>query len=123
MALALQARWISRDYDQISGVLGLRSRNDNDFSLRYPSIATALSSFRMKPLLMVKSLFWDKTESLPLICSRIHGSTHADVFYYVFDLMILRGKDLREETLERDWHCWKVVSSPSFLTQSVPVCG
>jgi ATP-dependent DNA ligase len=82
------------------GVLGLRSRNDNDFSLRYPSITKALSKLPNDTVIdgEIVALGADGRPSFNLL--QDHGSTPPDLFYYMFDVMILTGKDVRGETLD-----------------------
>lgn len=82
-----------------AGMLALRSRNDNDFSLRYPSIARALSKLPNDTAVdgEIVALGEDGRPSFNLLQN--HGSTHPELFYYVFDVMIFAGKDVRGETL------------------------
>ena len=81
------------------GVLRLRSRNDNDFSLRYTSIAKALAKLPHETVIdgEVVALGQDGRPSFNLLQN--HGSTHPDLFYYVFDVLIVAGKDVRDEPL------------------------
>ena len=82
------------------GVLSLRSRNDNDFSLRYPSIAKALSKLPNDTVVDGEVVALDGAGRPSFNLLQNHGSTHPAVFYYVFDLLILEGKDIRGEGLD-----------------------
>jgi DNA ligase D-like protein (predicted ligase) len=80
--------------------LHLRSRNDNDFGLRYTAIAQALASLPANTVIdgEIVALGADGRPSFGLLQN--HGSTHPDLFYYVFDVPILNGRDLQAEPLE-----------------------
>lgn len=80
--------------------LNLRSRNDNDFSLRYPTIAQALSSLPTNTVIdgEVVALGEDGRPSFNLLQN--HGSTHPDLFYYVFDVLVFKGRNLQSQTLQ-----------------------
>ncbi len=82
------------------GVLSLRSRNDNDFSLRYPAVAQALAHLPNDTVIdgEVVALGEDGRPSFQLLQN--HGSSHPALYYYVFDLLVLAGKDVRGESLE-----------------------
>ena len=82
------------------GTLYFSSRNDNDFSVRYPSIAKALTKLPADTVIdgEIVALGEDGRPSFNLLQN--HGSTHPDLFYYVFDVMMLSGKDVCQETLE-----------------------
>lgn len=82
------------------GEIFLRSRNDNDFAVRYASIAKALSKLPNDSVIdgEVVALDSDGRPSFNLLQN--HGSTHPDLFYYVFDVMLVSGKDVCREPLE-----------------------
>ncbi len=81
------------------GVLHLRSRNDNDFTLRYALLTNALGKLPNETVIdgEIVALGEDGRPSFNLLQN--HGSTHPDLFYYVFDLMMLAGKDIRGQSL------------------------
>ena len=76
----------------------MRSRNDNDFSLRYPNIARALDKLPNNTITdgEIVALGPDGRPSFHLL----QNVRDANLFYYVFDLLMTGGKDLRRETLE-----------------------
>ncbi len=82
------------------GVLSLRSRNDNDFSLRYPAIAQALSHLPNDSAIDGEIVALDREGRPSFNLLQNHGSTHPDLFYYVFDLLIVAGNDVRGERLD-----------------------
>ena len=82
------------------GVLSLRSRNDNDFSLRYGAIAEALSQLPNDTAIDGEIVALDEAGRPSFNTLQNHGSTHPDLFYFVFDVLILGGKDVRGERLD-----------------------
>jgi ATP-dependent DNA ligase len=82
------------------GKLSLRSRNDKDFAARYPSIAKALVNLPNETTIdgEVVALGEDGRPSFNLLQNQ--GSTHADLFYYVFDVMLFSGLDMCSKPLE-----------------------
>jgi ATP-dependent DNA ligase len=71
-----------------------RSRNDNDFGLRYPAVTTArLSPFRIRQRLMADWWCWTKPgDCLSLLQN--YGSRSANVYCFGSDLVVLPGKDM-----------------------------
>ena len=86
------------------GVVGLRSRNDNDFTQRYAPIAKALTRLPNETVIdgEIVALGEDGRPSFNLLqnhASKNLSATYPDLFYYVFDVMVLTGKDVRGESL------------------------
>jgi DNA ligase D-like protein (predicted ligase) len=81
------------------GRLYLRSRNDNDFSLRYPSIAAALRSIPENTVLDGEVVAMDEQGRPSFNVLQNSASSVTSLFYYVFDVMILAGRDLMKEPL------------------------
>jgi bifunctional non-homologous end joining protein LigD len=80
------------------GRVYLRSCNDKDFNAKYPAIVHALALMPMRPLSTARS--WRKDESgRPSFNTLQKGSANAPLIYYVFDVMILAGKDVTNEPL------------------------
>jgi bifunctional non-homologous end joining protein LigD len=81
------------------GRIYLRSRNDNDFSSRYPAIATALSALPGETVVDGEIVALDDS-GRPSFSMLQNGASKAPLVYYVFDLMLLAGRDVTGETLE-----------------------
>jgi bifunctional non-homologous end joining protein LigD len=81
------------------GKVFLRSRNDNDFAARYTSIAKALSKLPKDSVIDGEVVALDQNGRPSFNLLQNHGSTHPDLFYYVFDVMIVSGKDVCREPL------------------------
>jgi DNA ligase D-like protein (predicted ligase) len=83
------------------GKLELRSRNDNDFALRYPSIAKALASLPDDTAVDGEIVALDAEGKPSFNALQNYGSSKADLIYYVFDLMVLAGEDVMGEQLRK----------------------
>jgi len=82
------------------GTVHLRSRNNNDFNGRYPLVVRGLSKMPNETVLdgEVVALDDDGRPSFNALQNFIPGTP---VVYYVFDLMMLEGRDVKGETLEQ----------------------
>ena len=83
------------------GKLQIRSRNDNDFALRYPSIAKALVSLPDDTAVDGEIVALDAEGKPSFNALQNYGSSKADLIYYVFDVMVLAGKDVMGEPLKK----------------------
>src|SRR5215475_11470852 len=79
------------------GKVQLRSRNDSDFTKRYPGIFAALQSLPDDTVIdgEVVALHEDGRRSSNLLQN--YGSFGAELVYYVFDVMVLAGRDVMRE--------------------------
>ena len=78
----------------------LRSRNDNDFSTRYPGVVKALANLPDDTVIDGEILAFDQDGRPSFNALQNFGSGSAPVVYYVFDVMILRGRDVMQEPLD-----------------------
>lgn len=83
-----------------SGKLQLRSRNDNDFTGRYPLVAKALATMPDETVIDGEIVALDGSGRPSFNTLQNYGSSTAPVFYYVFDVPVLAGKNLIRETLD-----------------------
>jgi bifunctional non-homologous end joining protein LigD len=81
------------------GTLHLRSRNDNDFTARYPAIVRGLAKLPDETVIdgEVVAMGDDDRPSFNALQNYAAGTP---VVYYVFDLMVLRGRDVSGEPLD-----------------------
>jgi ATP-dependent DNA ligase len=86
---------------KIGGKLSLRSRNDNDFALRYPSIAKALASLPDATAVDCEIVAIDEAGKPSFNALQNCGSSKADLIYYIFDVLVLAGKDVMAEPLAK----------------------
>jgi len=84
-----------------SGKLYLRSRSDNDFSLRYPTIAKALSTLPNETVVDGEIVAFDESGKPSFNTLQNHRSSRVPLAYFIFDLMILAGRDVTKLPLEK----------------------
>ena len=75
----------------------LRSRNDKDFTRRYPAIVEALTGLPDNTLIDGELVALD-VEGRPSFNALQNGGS--TVVYYVFDLLVLAGRDVTREPLD-----------------------
>jgi bifunctional non-homologous end joining protein LigD len=82
------------------GKLQLRSRNNNDFNTRYPQIAAALRSLPEETVVdgEVVAIDDDGRPSFNLLQN--YSSSSTTLIYYVFDALIVEGRDVMREPLD-----------------------
>ncbi len=81
------------------GGIQLRSRNDNDFGVRYSGIVTRLASLPDETVIDGEVVALDESGKPSFNTLQNYGSSDAAVFYYVFDVLVLNGRDVMGETL------------------------
>src|ERR1700704_4652487 len=77
-----------------SGRVQLRSRNDNDFSLRYPAIVRALASLPAETVIDGEVIALDESGRPSFNALQNYGSSKSPILYYVFDVLVLAGRDV-----------------------------
>lgn len=87
-----------------NGKVHLRSRNDKDFNSRYPAIVKGLSNMPDETVLDGEIVALDESGRPSFNVLQNYGSAHAPIFYYVFDLLVLAGRDVMTETLDKRRH-------------------
>ena len=81
------------------GRVHLRSRNDNDFGIRYPTVVHGLAKLPNETVIDGE-LVAPEEDGRPSFSALQNATSTTPVLYYVFDVMILAGRDVRSETLE-----------------------
>ena len=79
----------------------LRSRNDNDFNVRYPAIVKALAKLPANTVIDGEVVAFDQDGRPSFNALQNYGAAPAPVVYYVFDVMMLAGRDVMREPLEK----------------------
>jgi DNA ligase D-like protein (predicted ligase) len=82
------------------GTAHLRSRNNHDFSTRYPGVLKALAKLPNDTVIDGEILALDEDGRPSFNALQNFGSGAAAVVYYVFDVMILGGRDVMREPLD-----------------------
>ena len=92
-----------------AGKVHLRSRNGKDFTARYPAIASALSTMPDDTVIDGEVVALDPTGRPSFNLLQNFGSSQASLVYYVFDVLMIAGRDVmneplsfRRELLQRD---------------------
>jgi ATP-dependent DNA ligase len=78
----------------------LRSRNDNDFTRRYSDISSALRSLPDETVVDGEVVALDEEGRPSFNLLQNHETATAQLVYYVFDVLVLAGRDLMREPLD-----------------------
>jgi len=104
-----------------AGTVHLRSRNDNDFATRYPAVLKGLATLPDDTVVDGELVAFDEEGRPSFNAMQNADGAGADIVYYVFDVMVLRGRavtgetlDVRRELLER--HIVPRLSDPARYT-------
>jgi DNA ligase D-like protein (predicted ligase) len=81
------------------GKLELRSRNDNDFSVRYAAIAKALAKLPDETVIDGEIVALDGAGRPSFNILQNYGSSKAPILFYIFDVLVLAGANVMGETL------------------------
>src|SRR5271165_2943225 len=73
------------------GRVQLRSRNDNDFTGRYPGIAKALASMPNETVIDGEVVALDEDGKPSFNTLQNYGSAGMPLHFFIFDLLILKG--------------------------------
>lgn len=81
------------------GKVQLRSRNDNDFTVRYSPIAKALSKLPDETVVDGEVAALDESGRPSFNLLQNYGSSKAPLVYFVFDLLVLSARNVMTECL------------------------
>jgi bifunctional non-homologous end joining protein LigD len=79
--------------------LHLRSRHDHDFSLRYPAVLKGLAKLPDETVIDGEIVAVDEDGRPSFNVLQNHGPSGAPLLYFVFDVMVLAGRDVMKESL------------------------
>ncbi len=82
-----------------AGKVHLRSRNDKDFAKRYPEIVKGLAGLPDETVIDGEVVALDDAGRPSFNRLQNYGSAPGPVVFFVFDLMVLTGKDVRSVPL------------------------
>ena len=82
------------------GTVQLRSRNDNDFSTRYARLTKALNAMPDETVIDGEIVALDQDGKPSFNALQNYGSSSGTLLYYVFDVLILSGREVMGETLD-----------------------
>ena len=83
------------------GKVQLRSRNDKDFTIRYPSIAKALTRLPNETVVDGELVVLDEKGRPSFNALQNYESSSGSLIYYLFDLLILSGRNVMGEIIGR----------------------
>jgi DNA ligase D-like protein (predicted ligase) len=78
----------------------LRSRNDNDFASKYRLLPKALAAMPDETVLDGEVVALDASGRPSFNTLQNYSSPTAPIFYYVFDVLVLKGRTVMNETLD-----------------------
>lgn len=81
------------------GKVHLRSRNDNDFNLRYPAVAQPHGALPDETVFDGEIVALDESGRPSFDTLQNYGSAKAPVFFYVFDVLVHGGRNVMSEPL------------------------
>src|ERR1700678_540615 len=81
------------------GKVQLRSRNDNDFNSRYSGIVKALTSMPDETVIDGEIVALDEDGRPSFNTLQNHGPASLPLHFFIFDLLILQGRDVMAEPL------------------------
>jgi bifunctional non-homologous end joining protein LigD len=81
------------------GRVQLRSRNNKDFNARYPAVSKALSALPDESMIDSEIVALDESGRPSFNLLQNYGASTAPVVYYVFDVLVLNGRDVMSEPL------------------------
>ena len=81
------------------GRLHLRSRNDNDFSQRYAAVMRGLKTLPDDTVVDGEIVAFDEEGRPSFNLLQNYGSADTPIGYFVFDVMVLAGRDVTQEPL------------------------
>ena len=84
-----------------NGTVHLRSRNDNDFNVRYADVVKALANMPNDTVIDGEVVAFDEEGRPSFNALQNFGSAPAPVVYYLFDIMVLAGRNIMREPLEK----------------------
>jgi DNA ligase D-like protein (predicted ligase) len=95
--------------------LHLRSRNDNDFAARYPAIMAGLNNLPADTVVDGEIVAFDPG-GRPSFNLLQNFSGETPIAYYVFDLLVLGGRDVTQEPLAERQHLLETKVLPHLAT-------
>jgi ATP-dependent DNA ligase len=84
-----------------AGKVHLRSRNDKDFSQRYLAIVKALSAIPDETVIDGEIVALDPSGRPSFNMLQNYASSQTPILYYVFDVLVLSGREVMAEPLKR----------------------
>ena len=81
------------------GEVRLRSRNDKDFTSRYPAIVKALAAMPEGTVIDGEIVALDRNGKPSFSLLQNYSSAGGSLHYFIFDVLILKGQDVMDKSL------------------------
>jgi DNA ligase D-like protein (predicted ligase) len=85
---------------KIGGKVHLRSRNDKDFNARYPAVVRGLAKLPSDTVIDGELIALGDDGRPSFNALQNYGSASTPILYFVFDVMVFEGRDVKTETLD-----------------------
>ena len=85
---------------KVGGKVHLRSRNDKDFNARYPAVVRGLAKLPSDTVIDGELIALGDDGRPSFNALQNYGSASTPILYFVFDVMVFEGRDVKTETLD-----------------------
>ena len=99
MGLPVETRRLRAVAFKTAGTVHLRSRNDNDFSVKYPAVVQGLAKLPNETVIDGEIVALDSEGRPSFTLLQNYGSEKTPIVFFVFDVMVLAGRDVMGEPL------------------------
>ena len=82
------------------GKVHLRSRNDKDFNVRYPAVVRGLTKLPKETVIDGELIALGDDGRPSFNALQNYGSASTPILYFVFDVMVFEGRDVKTQTLD-----------------------
>ena len=84
----------------VGGKVHLRSRNDKDFNTRYPAVVRGLAKLPSDTVIDGELIALGDDGRPSFNALQNYGSGSTPILFFVFDVMVFEGRDVKTETLD-----------------------
>src|SRR5262249_40363923 len=84
---------------KVNGRVQLRSRNNKDFNRKYPVVVEGLAALPDETVVDGEIVALDDSGRPSFTLLQNYGSSNVPICYYLFDLLVLSGRDVMSEPL------------------------
>jgi DNA ligase D-like protein (predicted ligase) len=85
---------------KVDGKVHLRSRNDKNFNARYPAVVRGLAKLPSDTVVDGELIALGDDGRPSFNALQNYGSASTPILYFIFDVMVFEGRDVKTETLD-----------------------
>jgi DNA ligase D-like protein (predicted ligase) len=85
---------------KVGGKIHLRSRNDKDFNARYPAVVRGLAKLPSDTVIDGELIALGDDGRPSFNALQNYDSASTPILYFIFDVMVFEGRDVKTETLD-----------------------